>query len=158
MISESGAVQEYCQAYNLQFSSNERYRILVPNIFSPTEYDMFTICSISAAVGVKLTVTLIFITRFTIFRRSVSKPTLKLIFEVEANFCGMHDMRGSRIVCAHRQVLKNTSDYLKMNQDELVLKDAQISIISSAHEQKSKHEDHAQTRSVKNLHELVTEM
>ena len=39
MISESGAVQEYCQAYNLQFSSNGRYRILVPNIFSPTEYD-----------------------------------------------------------------------------------------------------------------------
>ena len=45
-----------------------------------------------------------------------------------------------------------------MNQDELVSMDAQISIISSAHEQKSKQKDRAQTRSVKNLHELVTEM
>ena len=75
-----------------------------------------------------------------------------------ANFCGMNDMRGSRIVCAHRQVFRNTSGYLKMNQDELVSKDAQISIISSAHEQKSKQKDRAQTRSVKKLHELVTEM
>ena len=75
-----------------------------------------------------------------------------------ANFCGMNDMRGSRIVCAHRQMFKNTSDYLKMNQDELVSKDAQISIIPSAHEQKSKQKHRAQTRSVKNLHELVTEM
>ena len=39
MISKSVAVQEYCQAYNLQFPSSGRYRILVPNIFSPTEYD-----------------------------------------------------------------------------------------------------------------------
>ena len=75
-----------------------------------------------------------------------------------ANFCGANDMRGSRIVCAHRQVFENTSDYLNMNQDELVSKDAQISIISSAHEQKSKQKDRAQTRSVKNLHELVEEM
>ena len=75
-----------------------------------------------------------------------------------ANFCGTNDMRGSRIVCAHRQVFENTSDYLKMNQDELVSKDAQISIKSSAHEQKSKQKDRAQTRSVKKLHELVTEM
>ena len=75
-----------------------------------------------------------------------------------ANFCGMNDMRGSRIVCAHRQVFKNTSDYLKMNQDELVSKDAQISIIASAHEQKSKQKDRDQTRSVKNLREFVTEM
>ena len=75
-----------------------------------------------------------------------------------ANFCGMNDMRGSRIVCAHIQVFKNASDYLKLNQDELVSKDAQISIIPSAHEQKSKQKDRAQTRSVKNLHELVTEM
>ena len=74
------------------------------------------------------------------------------------NFCGMNDMRGSIIMCAHRQVLKITSDYFKVNQDELVLKDAQISIISSAHEQKSKQKDRAQTRSVKNSHELVTEM
>jgi len=70
----------------------------------------------------------------------------------------MNDMRGSRIDCAHRQVFKNTSDYLKMTQDELMSTDAQISIISSAHEQKSKQKDRAQTRSVKNLHELVTEM
>ena len=70
----------------------------------------------------------------------------------------MNDMRGSRIVCARSQVFKNTSDYLKMNQDELVSKDAQISIIPSAHEQKSKQKARAQTRSVKNLHELVTEM
>ena len=44
-------------------------------------------------------------------------------------------MRGSRIVCAHRQVFKSTSDCLT---DELISKDAQISIISSAHEKKSK--------------------
>ena len=75
-----------------------------------------------------------------------------------ANFCGANDMRGSRIVCAHRQVFKNTSDYFKMNQDALLSKDAQISIIPSAHEQKSKQKDRAQTRSVKKLHELVTEM
>ena len=44
---------------------------------------MFTICSISAAVGIKLTVTLIFIIRFAVFRRSVPKPTIKLIFEAK---------------------------------------------------------------------------
>ena len=54
------------------------------------------------------------------------------------NFYGMNDMRGSIIMCAHRQVFKITSDYFKVNQDELVSKDAQISIISSTHEQKSK--------------------
>ena len=70
----------------------------------------------------------------------------------------MNDMGGSRIVCAHRQVFENTSGFLKMNQDELVSNDAQISIISSAHEQKSKQKDRDQTRSVKNLHELVMEM
>ena len=74
------------------------------------------------------------------------------------NFCGMNDMSGARIVCAHRQVFENTSDYLKMNQDELVPKDARISIISSAHEQKSKQKDRAQTKAVENLHELDTEL
>ena len=37
-------------------------------------------------------------------------------------------------------------------------KDAHISIIPTAHEQKSKQKDRAQTKSVKNLHELVAEM
>ena len=70
----------------------------------------------------------------------------------------MNDMRGSRIVCAHRQMFRNTPGYLKMNQDELVSKDAPSPIIPSAHEQKSKQKNRTQTRSVKNLHELVTEM
>ena len=36
---EFGTVRKYCQANSCIFSQNSRNQILVPNFFSPTEYD-----------------------------------------------------------------------------------------------------------------------
>ena len=116
---------------------------------------MVTICSISAAVGLKLTVTLICMLRFAVFRRNVPTTNYEVIFE---------SIIWLQWVALMKWEAQNSTDdkdksskHIRSPHDEVVSEVALIPIKQSAREEASKHKDLAQT-TVQKLHELVEEM